>query len=61
MARKITLLRAIQILEKACLSKDSSRTTGKDIKENGKKETREYYLWLRRQAPTTAMGLPLEF
>ncbi len=61
MARKITLLRAIQTLEKACLSKDSSLTTAKDIRENGKEEVLEYYLWLRKQAPATAMGLPLKF
>lgn len=49
------LLKAIREMERACLSKDSKPTTLADIRENGEKETREYFYWLKRQAPMTGM------
>lgn len=48
--------KAIRAMEKACLSRDSKPTTVADIRANGRAETREYFNWLRRQAPGTAMG-----
>lgn len=50
------VLSAIKAMEKACLSSDSKRTTAADIRANGLDETRDYFQWLRLQAPMTAMG-----
>lgn len=52
------LLSAISVLESACLSKDSTRTTMKEMRANGRDETRRYYDWLRSQEQITAIGCP---
>lgn len=54
-----TLLSAIKELEKACLSKDSARTDASTFATVTEKECRDYYAWLRQQAPSTASFLPL--
>ena len=53
-----TLLQAINELEARCLSSDSKRTTAAEIRANGREESRQYFAWLRQQAPMTAMSLP---
>lgn len=58
MSRTITLLKAINEMEKACLSKDCSFTTAANIRENGSDETKKYFQWLRRQTPSTSMFIP---
>ena len=55
------VLSAINVLEERCLAKDCKLTTAADIRENGAKETKEYYRWLRQQAPMTAMSFPYDF
>lgn len=52
------LCKAINEMEKACLSSDSTKTTVSAIKENGLEETKRYFYWLRQQAPITAMMIP---
>ncbi len=54
-ARYAKLAKAMREMENACLTGDSSRTTPASIRENGEKETREYFYWLKRQAPMTGM------
>jgi hypothetical protein len=50
------IFQAINAMEKACLSSDSPRTTIKKIKTMYVQDTRDYFNWLRQQAPMTAMG-----
>lgn len=53
------LRQAIRSLEKICLTSDHNPTTLAEIKVNGIEETVKYYNWLRKQAPITAMSLPI--
>lgn len=55
----MTLLRAINTLESACLSSDSTKTTEREILTTDTNELRRYYNWLRLHAPDAAMSLPL--
>jgi hypothetical protein len=45
------LLKAINEMERACLAKECGLSKISELKENGEKETRNYYVWLCRQTP----------
>ena len=47
--------KAISEMEKACLSDDSDRTTVEHIIAQPIEETRDYFRWLKQQAPVTGM------
>jgi hypothetical protein len=49
------LFHAISEMEKACLSDDSERTTVDHIIAQPIEETRDYFRWLKQQAPVTGM------
>lgn len=52
--------KAIREMERACLSKDSKPTTTADVQENGEIATREYFGWLKQQAPVAGMLLDFD-
>lgn len=54
-AQASKLFHAISEMEKACLSDDSERTTVDHIIAQPIEETRDYFRWLRQQAPVTDM------
>lgn len=47
--------KAISEMENACLSDDSDRTTVEHIIAQPIEETRNYFRWLKQQAPVTGM------
>jgi hypothetical protein len=55
----MTLLTAINTLEKACLADyDLRRTTSEELKAQTPQETKDYLCWLRRNAPNSSMFVP---